>query len=121
MRPLDKPSKAGLFSIIFGVIGLLGPLLSVFGLILRVLKWRRIIYFEGTVGFGGIAGGLALIIGIAFGLVALILGIKATRKARQGVALVGGRKSAVAGIILGVVSAALPILLFIPIALTFGI
>jgi hypothetical protein len=121
MQPLHEPSKAAVFSITFGIVSLLGPLLSIFGLIMRVLKWRRIIYFEGRVGFGGIAGGLALIIGIAFGLVALILGIKAMGKARQGVALVGGRKSAVAGIILGIVSAALPILLFIPIALTFGI
>jgi hypothetical protein len=121
MQSLNKPSKAALFSVIFGIVSLLGPLLSVIGLIIRILKWRRIIYFEGTVGFGGISGGFGLIIGIVFGLIALLLGIKANGKAKQGVVLVGGRKSAVVGIILGIISAVTPLLLFIPIALTFGI
>src|ERR1041385_1587267 len=121
MQPLNKPSKAAILSMVCGVIGLLGPLFSVLGLIIRVLKWRRIIYFEGTVGVGGMAGGLGLIMGLVFGSVALIVGVSAIRKARRGVTLVGGQKSAAAGIILGICSAALPVLFFIPIALTFGI
>ena len=121
MQTINKPSKAGVYSIIFGVVSLLAPVLSIFGLILRVLSWERIISFEGNIGFGGISGGLGLVIGVGLGLIALMLGFVAISKTRRHVPLVGGMKAAVAGIILGGASALLPALLFIPIAMTFRI
>lgn len=68
----------------------------------------------------GTAGAAGIIVGVVFGCVALGLGLNAISKAKRGFELVGGRKSAVAGTILRLTSAVLPVLLFIPIALTFG-
>lgn len=115
-------SKAPQYSLVFGIISLLGgPLIGFLGLIIRILKRLRIIYFEGRVGFGGIAGGLGLILGLLFGGIGLIIGFIALRKIKAGASPMSSKNRAMLGLTLSGISVVLSILIFFFILLTLEI
>lgn len=115
-------SRAPQYSLVFGIIGLLGgPLIGFLGLIIRILKRLRIIYFEGRIGFGGIAGGLGLILGLLFGGIGLAIGFIALRKIKAGTAPVSSKNRAMLGLILSGVSVVLSVFIFFLILLTLEI
>jgi len=119
IEQLGRRSKAASWALIFGVISLLtGPLLGFIGLIIRLLKVMRFIYFEGTFGIGGLAGTLGLLFGLLFGLIGLIFGISALGKVRKGTAPPGDKRRTAIGIGLSVISATLAILIFIIVLFT---
>lgn len=119
LQQSEQKSKAALFALIFGVISLLtGPVLGFIGLIIRLLKVTRFIYFEGTFGIGGLAGSLGLVFGVLFGVIGLVFGIIALGKVRQGIAPLTDRRRTIMAISLSVISIGLAVIIFVIVLLT---